>query len=105
MAGRGLGASKLGDARMDLACDFDLAPWSGARLACKGGEWPDLEATQPEAFEVANGDSGLRLNVGILHGRPKWAFFGEQQGDSTHDAGGLAVLLIAEGFEFMAFGF
>jgi hypothetical protein len=77
MADWGLGASKLGDARMDLACDFDLAPRSGTRLAGEGGEWPDLAATQPEAFEAADGDSGLSLNVGILHGRPKWAFVGE----------------------------
>jgi hypothetical protein len=33
------------------------------------------------------------------------AFVGKQQCDRTHDAGGLAALLIAEGFEFMAFGF
>lgn len=105
MTGRGLGASKLGDARMDLASDFDLTPRSGARLACEGGERTDLAATQAETFEVANGDSGVCLNVGILHGRTMRAFVGKQQGDCTHDAGGLAALLIAEGFEFMAFGF
>ena len=105
MAGRRLGASKLGDARMDLACYFDFTPRSGARLACEGRERPDLTATQPETFEIADGDSGLRLNVGILHGWAMRAFVGKQQGDRTHDAGGLAALLIAEGFEFMAFGF
>lgn len=105
MSGRGLGTSKLGDVRMDLACDFDLTPRSSARLACEGGERPDLAATQPEAFEVADGDSGVCLDVGILHCRSMRAFVGKQQGDRTHDTGGLATLLIAEGFEFMAFGF
>lgn len=105
MAGWWLGASKLGDARMDLACDFDFTPRSGARLACEGGERPYLAAAQPETFEVADGDSGVRLNVGILHGRTIRAFVGQQQCDRTHDAGGLAALLIAEGFEFIAFGF
>jgi hypothetical protein len=105
MAGRGLGAGKLRDACVDLASDFDLAPRSRARLACEGGERPDFAATQSKAFEIADGDSGLSLDVGILHGRTMRAFVGKQQCDRTHDAGGLAALLIAEGFEFMAFGF
>ncbi len=61
MTGRGLGASKLDDARMDLAGDFDLTPRSGARLACEGGERTNLAATQAETFEIANGDSGVCL--------------------------------------------
>jgi hypothetical protein len=32
-------------------------------------------------------------------------FVGKQQGDRTHDTRGLTALLIAEGFEFMAFGY
>jgi hypothetical protein len=90
---------------VDLASDFNLAPRSHARLACEGGERPDLAATQAKTLEIADGDSGLSLNGGILHGRTMRAFVGEQQGDRTHDAGGLAALLIAEGFKFKALGF
>ena len=59
MAGRGLGAGKLGDPGLDLAGDFDLAPRSGAWLAGEGGKRSDLAATQPETLEVANGNSGM----------------------------------------------
>jgi len=44
------------------------------------------------------------LGVGVLQGRSVRSFVGKQQGDRTHDAGGLATLLIAEGFEFIALG-
>ena len=90
---------------MDFASDFDFTPRSGARLACEGRERPDLAATQTETFEIANGDSGVYLNVGIFHGWAMRAFVRKQQGDSSHDTGGLAALLIAEGFEFITFGF
>lgn len=59
MAGRGLGAGKLGDAGLDLAGDFNLTPRSVAGFACKGCERPDLATTQPQTFEVADGNSGV----------------------------------------------
>ena len=105
MAGRGLGAGKLGDVGLDLAGDFDLTPRRGAGLADKGCERPDLTTAQSEAFELADGDSGVCLDVGILQGRTMGTFIGKKQGDREHDVGSLAALLIAQGFEFMAFGF
>lgn len=105
MAGRRLGAGKLRDAGLDIAGDFDLTSRSGAGLAGKGCERPDLTAAQSEAFELANGDSGVRVDVGIFQGGTMGTFVAKKQRDRTQDVGSLAALLITEGFEFMAFGF
>lgn len=76
MASGGLGAGKLGNTGLDLAGDFDLAPRSGARLACKGCERANFATTESQTFEVADGNPGVRLNVGVFQGRAMWAFVG-----------------------------
>ncbi len=75
------------------------------RGLCEGSKRPDLAATQAETFEIVNRDSGVYLNVGIFHGWTMRAFVRKPQGDSAHDTGDHAALLIAQGFEFITFGF
>lgn len=100
-----LRTGELGDACLDLPGDLDLPSRCDSRLALQAFNRPDLATAFAQALDGAYGKSGGHMDLTVLERGAVKPFVGEEQRQGRHGFGGLAALLVADGFEFFTLEF